>query len=218
MPAHAALRAGDRVAVPWGVDTREGEVSAVYHTGDVERVLVRLDPSESTDYESQTVVLPAEAVRPLSDKPDLPAPGTWLRGFRYEREVAEALNRVLADWQPKVQFNAEISGKEIDALVESSHGVMIVEVKTVDKLSERLFDGAIRQLRMVMDTFPGAKGLLVTTSALPASVTKRIRPVGLLSSNVGVVRWRGPQDDKQLDRVTHALLDDSPRDLHAAEA
>lgn len=218
MSTRTALRAGDRVTVPWGVDTRDGEISAVYHTGDVERVLVRLDPSESTGGEAQTVVFPAEAVKPLPDKPDLPEPGTWLRGYRYEREVAEALNRVLASEHPTVQLNAEISGKEVDVLVETSHGAMIVEVKSVDKLSQRLFEAAIRQLRTIMAAFPGAKGLLVTPSVLSASVTKRTRQDGLLSSDVGVARWRSLQDDKQLGRVTYALLSGNPGGMHDAEA
>src|SRR2546430_13238597 len=97
MPSSKVLKTGDRVAVPWGVDTREGEVVAVYQTGDVLQVVVRLSVPEGGGDASPTVVLPADSVTPLSEVRDLPAPGAWLIGFRYEREVAEALSRVLAD-------------------------------------------------------------------------------------------------------------------------
>ena len=129
MPPRTTPRAGDRVAIPWGVDTREGEVSAIYHTGDIERVLVRLDAPEGTYEEGQTVVLPAEAVRLLSDKSALHAPGTWLRGFRFERAVAEALSQVLAKWQPSVQLNIETSDWDIDALVETSTELLSLKLK-----------------------------------------------------------------------------------------
>ena len=80
----------------------------------------------------------------------------------------------------------------------------------MDKLSEQVIELTVRLLRLKLNTFPGAKGLLVTRSALPASSAKRVSPDGLLSSDVGVVRWRGPEDNKQLDRVAHALLSDDP--------
>lgn len=206
MPPRTALRAGDRVAVPWGVDTRAGEISAVYDTGDVERVLVMLDVSESGQEEPQTIVLAADDVRLLSEEPDLPAPGTWLRGFRYERDVAEALRRVLRNLQPTVKANLENSGNEIDALVESPRGTIVVEVKAAERLPDRVFKNTIQRLLMKMRTFPNAKGLLVTPSPPP-------RPDGMDSPDIRIVRWRGPRDDKQLERVARDLLDNHPSDL-----
>jgi hypothetical protein len=104
-------------------------------------------------------------------------------------------------------LNAEISGKETDILVESPHGAIVVEIKTVSKLSERVFDLGIRQLRSVMGELRGAKGLFVTPGALPESIVERVGPGGLLSPNIGVARWRSTADDKQLHRVVHALID-----------
>jgi hypothetical protein len=219
MPPRIALKAGDRVAVPWGLDTRRGEVRAVYRTGDVERLLVQLDADENGPDEPQTVVLAADAVKPLAEEPDLPAPGTWLVGLRYERDIAEALSRALGDWHPTIRTNVEDSGREIDLLVESSHGALVVEVRAVrDQLPEQMFDAAVRQLRRILKVLPDAKGLLATRAALPASVTKAIEPDGLLFSNLAAVQWRGPKDDKQLRRVVRALLDDSTDDARAAEA
>jgi hypothetical protein len=219
MPPPTALKAGDRVAVPWGLDTRRGEVRAVYHTGDVARVLVELDADEDGLDEPQTVVLAADAVKPLSEEPDLPPPGTWLIGLRYERDIAEALSRALRDWHPAISTNVEDSGREIDLLVESSHGVLVVEVKAVhDQLPERIFDAAVRQLRRILNVLPDAKGLLATSAALPTSVTKVIGSDGLVSSNLAAVQWRGPKDDEQLRRVARALLNDRTDDARAAEA
>lgn len=218
MPPRTALRAGDRVAVPWGVDTRQGEVRAVYHTGDVERVLVELDESASDLEESQTIVLPAEVVKPLAEEPDLPPAGAWLLGFRYEREVAEALSRVLADSEPRLSLNAEHSGKEIDLLVETSRGIIVVEIKAGRGLAGRILDDAIAQLSRTSRIFPSAKGLLVTPSALPPSIATRVRPNGLLTPNIGAVQWRSSKDDKRLQRVAQALLNDSADNLRAAEA
>src|SRR5215469_2481212 len=158
MPPHTALRAGDRVAVPWGVGTRQGEVRAVYHTGDVERVLVELDESVSDLDESQTIVLPAEVVTPLAAEPDLPPAGAWLLGFRYEREVADALSRVFADSEPRLSLNVEHSGKEIDLLVETARGIIVVEIKVGRDLAGRMLDDAITQLGRKSRTFPNAKG------------------------------------------------------------
>jgi hypothetical protein len=219
MPPPTALKAGDRVAVLWGLDTRRGEVRAVYHTGDVERVLVELDADENGLDEPQTVVLAADAVKPLAEEPDLPPPGSWLVGLRYERDIGQALSRVLRDWQPTIRTNVEDSGREIDLLVESSHGVLVVEVKVVhDLLPDRIFDRAIQQLRRTLDILPNAKGLIATSAALPTSVTRRIGLDGMLSSDLAAVQWRGSRDDKQLRRVVRALLNDKPDDIRASEA
>lgn len=217
MPSSETLKMGDHVVVPWGVDTREGEVVAIYETGAVERVVVRLSVPEGGEDEPLTVVLPVDSVTPLSEASDLPAPGSWLRGFRYERNVAEALTRVLTDMQPAIHLNAERSGAEIDILLETQRGVIITEVKTVDNLSERSFDGVVRQLRTFMATYPDAKGLVVTPSALPPSLGKRARGSGLLSRDLGVARWRSPDDDKNLNTVIHALLNDDSDGLKAAD-
>jgi hypothetical protein len=218
MPSSETLKTGDRVAVPWGVDTREGEVVAAYRTGAVERVVVRLTVPEGSGEEPPTVEVPADSVVPLSENPDLPPPGSWLPGFRYERDVAEALVRVLADSEPTVRLNAQRSGKEIDILVESQRGVIVAEVKTVDHLSEGLFDAVVWQLREAMKTYPDAKGLLVTHGTLPPSVEGRVRTGGLLSRDVGVVRWRGPRDNKRFDHVVHALLNNDSGRLKVNEA
>lgn len=215
MPSGDTLKVGDRVAVPWGVDIREGEVVAVYETGAVQRVVVRLTVPEGGGDESPTVVLPADSVTPLSEGRELPAPGSWLHGFRYEREVAGALTRVLADLQPVVRLNAEHLGREVDILVESEQGIIVTEVKTLDHLSERQFNAAMRQLREFMVTYPDAKGLLVTSGSLPNSVRKRVNTRGLLSRNLGTVRWRQPGDDKNLRTVVYALLNDDSDGLRA---
>lgn len=179
-----------------------------FRTGDVLQVVVRLTVPDGGGDEHPTVVLPADSVMPLSDDRDLPAPGTWLPGFRYERGVAGALVRVLADSEAAVYLNLERSGKEIDILVESHQGVIVGEVKSGDPLTEHSFAAGVRHLYAVMKTCPGAKGLLLTRGALPPSVGDRLRTGGLLSPDVGVVRWRGPQDDKRLDLVIHSLLGD----------
>src|SRR5690348_13539004 len=154
MPSSEALKAGDRVAVPWGVDVREGEVIAVYRTGDVLQAVVRLTVPGGDD-EPPTVVLPADSVTPLSAEHDLPAPGTWLPGFRYEREVANALARVLADPESAVYLNLERSGQEIDFLVESQQAVIVGEVKTGDPLPEGSFAAGVAHLLKVMKTYSG---------------------------------------------------------------
>jgi hypothetical protein len=225
MSPRTALRAGDRVAVPWGLDARRGEVRAVYHTGDVERVLVQLDPGEGGLDEPQTVVLSAEAVTPLSEQPDLPAPGTWLVGLRYEREIAEALARVLDDPQATINMNVQDFDREIDLLIETSGTVIVVETKTSRDLSSRIFDQAIQQLGQVtwqvdetLNALPHAKGLLVTPSTLPASATKRIGRDGLLSPALAAVQWRDHRNDKQLRHAIRALLNDSTGDTRVAEA
>jgi Holliday junction resolvase-like predicted endonuclease len=206
MPPRTALRAGDRVAVPWGVDTRQGEVRAIYHTGDVEQVLVKLDASLSDLDEPQTIVLPVEAVTPLSENPDLPPAGSWLPGFRYERELAAALDRILAGWQPTLKMNTVYNDSEIDVLAESSRGVLVVEVKAPRSLSNSVFHDAIAQLRGTLQTLPQAKGLFVTPLPLPASTAEEVKPNGLLAPTIGAVQWRGPRDDKRLGRVIQALF------------
>src|SRR5262249_26239241 len=138
-------------------------------------------------------------------------------GFRYERKVAEALGRVLADSEPTIYLNLERSGKEIDILVESQRGTIVGEVKLPNPLPEHSFDAGVHHLNAVIRKFPGAKGLFLTPSALPRSVEDRLRAGGLLSPGIGVVRWRGPQDDKRLDLVIHALLENDSGQLKATE-
>jgi hypothetical protein len=210
MPSSSSLKFGDHVAVPWGVDTRQGEIVAIYRTGDAERVVVRLTVPDGDGDESPTVELPATSVIPLSEAGDLPTPGSWLVAFRYEQEVAEAFGRVLADLQPTVRLNVERSGREIDILAESDWGTLIVEVKSTDNLSALVIDSALRQLRAAMDLYPNAKGLLITSGSLPVAIGERARTKDLMSSGIGIVRWRGPGDDKNLASIVHALLEDGP--------
>lgn len=219
MPSSKALKAGDRVAVPWGLDSREGEVVAIYRTGAVDRVVVKLAMLEDSGDESPTVVLPADAIQLLNDDAAVPAAGTWLPGFRYEREVAAALARVTSDLEARIQLNAQQPGAEVevDILLESQQGTLVVEVKATDHLSERSFEATISQLRAAMKSYGSSKGMLVAASALPSSIRKKIGSGGLLYPNLGVVRWRGAEDDRRLYLVVSALLSDHSTDQRVAD-
>jgi len=81
---------------------------------------------------------------------------------------------------------------------------LIVEVKRMDQIPEH----AVRQLQNFVSkaTDRRAKGLLVVDGTLSESLRRKLADKGLLSPDLGVVRWRGPKDDKRLSTVIQALF------------
>jgi hypothetical protein len=206
MTTPTSPQVGDRVAVPWGLDTVEGVVVATYRTGEVDRVVVEISAQETgADVEPITVVLPVDEV---ADVGQVRRGGEWLHGFRYEREVAEAVGRVLQSWQPRVKLTQASTDKGADLIADTPFGTLIVEIKHTDRISEQ----AVRQLQSWLSNAMTqlAKGLLVGDGTFSESLRKQINPDGLLSPDLGIVRWRGTKDDQRLREVIHALFSLQP--------
>ncbi len=193
---------GDRVAVPWGLDTVEGVVVATYRTGAVDRLVIEVKaPGTAAEGEATTIVLPANEVAGIGD---LRHGGDWLHGYRYEREVAAAITRVINEWQPSSNVTQEGADLRADITADTPFGTLIVEVKRMDQIPEH----AVRQLQNFVSkaTDRRAKGLLVVDGTLSESLRRKLADKGLLSPDLGVVRWRGPKDDKRLSTVIQALF------------
>jgi len=206
MTTPTSPQVGDRVAVPWGLDTVEGVVVATYRTGEVDRVVVEISAQEAgADAEPITVVLPVDEV---ADVGQVRRGGAWLDGFRYEREVAEAVARVLQAWQPRVNVTQASTDEGADFIVDTPFGTLIVEIKHTDRISEQ----AVRQLQSWLSNAMTqlAKGLLVGDGTLSESLRRQIKPNGLLSADLGIVRWRGTKDDQRLREVIYALFSLQP--------
>ncbi len=194
--------------VPWGLDTLEGKIVATYRAGDVDQVVVELSiPGADDGAELTTVVLPADAVIAESrSAASLPSPGAWLPELRYEREIAHALDRILEGWEATIRLGTLYGDAGADLVVESARGTLVVEVKVGKAMPERAAELGLRRLERVLHRDPEMKGLLVTAGVLPASLRSRVQPDGLVSRNIGVVRWRGPEDDERLRSVIETLL------------
>jgi hypothetical protein len=206
MPSQS-LQVGDHVRVPWGLDTLDGVVEDVYETGAGPRVVVRmLDPD--TSEEAETVALPAEAVE-LAAKERRSPPGAWVPGARYERSVAEALQRLLPTLLGDRDFQAHAwpqpwidPDHRPDLLIHAGPWLLVVEAKT-GRAEKKVTAEPIQQLQTFLANLPrDASGLLVTD----AELTPHARTLLNEDPRLHVVRWRSARDDHRLAAAVASLL------------
>jgi hypothetical protein len=201
------LQVGHHVRVPWGLDTLDGVVEDLYETGAGWRVVVRLRAS-GTSEEAETVSLPAEAVE-LVDEAEGGPSGAWVPGARYERSVAEALQRVLRALLAEGDIQARTWPQPLirpdhrpDFLIQAGPQMLVIEAKTSRPEKDTAAE-AIHQLRAYLANVPwDASGLVVTD----AEVTPDTRALLYENPRVHVVRWRSARDDRRLAAAVAPLL------------
>jgi restriction endonuclease len=207
MPSHG-LHVGDHVRVPWGLDTLDGVVEDVYETGAGPRVLIRvLVPGGSE--EAETLTLPADAVE-LADEAERSSPGAWVPGARYERSVAEALQRILptllGEWDFQAQSWAQPwigPDRRPDFLIHAGPRLLVLEAKTGGS-EKNVTAEAVQQLQAYLAKLPSwqAAGLLVTD----AELTPQARALLHESPRIHAVRWRNARDDHRLAAALSSVL------------
>ncbi|MDT0276654.1 hypothetical protein [Blastococcus goldschmidtiae] len=181
--------------VDWGLDTVRGRVLETY-LGTRPRVLVEISAGQVGEEEA-TVTVPIGAVRPLPS-----AHSAWADYARYEKDVAEAVTRLVSNLR-QVGLNQESAGREVDILGETADGkIFAIEVKRSPKpLSPHQVRSAAEQVREFNRTL-GAVGFVVANQALPASSHERHE--GIL-----FVRWRGSEDDDVLAAALRESLEEA---------
>jgi hypothetical protein len=205
------LQVGDHVRVPWGLDTLEGVIEDVYETGAGRRVVVRaLAPDIG---EPETVSLPAETVELADEAEDSPL-GAWVTGARYERSVAEALQRLLPALLGEGDFQALVEpridpNRRPDFLIQAGPWWLVVEAKAGGS-EQNVTAEAVRQLQSYLVNLPRranlprrhVAGLLVTDAKLTPSAQKLMHA----SPQLHAVRWRSARDDSRLAAAVASLL------------
>jgi hypothetical protein len=201
------LQVGDHVRVPWGLDTLDGVVEDVYETGAGPRVVIRiLDPDVSG--QAETVALPAEAVEVVAEG-DRSSPGAWVTGARYERSLAEALQRLLPTLLGEGDLEAQRWAEpridpdhRPDFLIQAGPRMLVVEAKTGGP-EKNVPAEAIHQMRALIANLPRhVSGLLVTDTKL----TPQARAILHEDPRLHVVQWRSARDDSRLAAAITSLL------------
>lgn len=211
------LTVGQTVSVPWGLDVLEGTVLRVYGTGSGSRAVVRVHipgtGGDESEGEDATLTLPTDAVEPIDDSPDRPRPGSWVDALAYEQLVAAAVQRILA----KIAHPAEVSepssesDQGIDMVIHSGDSMIAIEAKYLSsksRLPEREVDRAIDIAGRTL--LP----LLLVTNANPApGALSAFRKRHETAKRLGLVRWRSPADDTDLESELRLLLSEPPNPL-----
>jgi hypothetical protein len=206
MPSQG-LQVGDYVRVPWGLDTLDGVVEDLYETGAGTRVVIRiLDPDISE--QTETVALPAEAVELVAEG-DRSSGGAWVTGARYERSLAEALQRLLPTLLGEGDLEAQYWAEpridpyhRPDFLIQAGPRILVVEAKTGSP-EKNVTAEAVHQLRAFIANLPRhVSGLLVTD----AKLTRQARAVLEDDPRLHVVQWRSARDDHRLATAVASLL------------
>jgi hypothetical protein len=203
MPSRAIL-VGDRVRVPFGLDTVDGVVEDVYEHGSSRRVVVRIAvPGASED--GETVTLPADDVE-LRDEAEAIPPGTWVTGAQYERKLGEALQRLLPSLPADAEIHTQVltgGDRGADYVIQSGNREVLIEAKTGTRQAHVTTD-MVNQLRRLLSYMRprDVAGLLVTDLNFTPSAQRLLRQ----SSRLRAVRWRSPRDDKQLAAALASLL------------
>ncbi|WP_253866028.1 DUF2188 domain-containing protein [Micromonospora sp. WMMA2032] len=131
---------------------------------------------------------------------DLDPPGTWIPHSKYEREVVQALSRVLRrmKWADVTELEHRPDAG-CDYLADTNRGRIVVEVKYSrgGEFAEKRADQAAHQLA----GFPAELKFLVSNAHFPAQSVRH-----LASTHVMPITWRSPKDDHLLEMAISTAL------------
>ncbi|GLZ48072.1 hypothetical protein Acsp06_42570 [Actinomycetospora sp. NBRC 106375] len=195
---------GDTVVVPWGLDEVKGRVVSTTVRRDGVDVDVAVTFPDSD--EPEIVTVPADRVTALEepDRDRSPMIGGWLHAYHFEKNLAEALGRVLAsiEWTPEISANVQLGRREADFVTQLPDGrTMFVEAKLASRFRRGMAERAVEQVRTLISEWGRAAaggpavGLVVFNELLP--VEQATRAVGA-GESIAVTFWRGPDDDPNL--------------------
>jgi hypothetical protein len=199
MPSRSIL-VGDRVRVPWGLDTVDGVVEDIYETGHGRRVVIRVTVPGASD-DGETLTLPADAVE-LRDEAEPAAPGTGLTGAQYERKLQEALQRLALSLDAEIHLQVLGAPGRVDFVVQAGDRKIFIEAKTGSRRNYVTAD-MVNQLRSLLEMqSEDVAGLLVTDLDLTPDAQRLVRE----SPRLQAVRWRSRNDDHRLAAALTSLL------------
>lgn len=203
-----AFKVGTRVRVPWGVDSVEGAVQAVYGTGPDARVAVLISVPD-LDSEPETLTLPARLLEPVGRDEDPDPLGNWLNGYRYWEEVNSRLHQMLSETGAQISAQLHLARGIADAVIQLPDNLTIlVECKTSNVPMPKLLAGSAEQLNAYAAGVDGpVAGLVVTPREIPASVAEQFterhnRDV----LPIEAVSWTDEADDPALRAALGRLM------------
>lgn len=187
---------GEQVEVSWGLESVRGNVLESYQ-GIRPRVVVEIDAGQVGD-ETATVTVPLGAVEPAEE-----ARSPWAVSARFERAVADALRRISQERIVNIDLNTKIDQNEVDIFGQTQDGQpLIVEVKTAPRpLSQSAVQEVITRLEQIVSSLNGIGLLVINHPLRRMDVVER-----LVSHNLGIVTWQGPDDDSELAAALNRLL------------
>jgi hypothetical protein len=203
----STLTVGQVVSVPWGLDVLEGTVLRVFDTGVGPRVVVQVHvpgTGDAGEGDETTLTLPIDAVEPINNLSDRPQPGSWVTARSYERRVADAISRTITRIADPAEISESIPDHGIDLLIESPGFSIAVEVKYVasrSRLPEREVDRALETASRTLLPL-----LLVTNANLAPGALRAFLARKDIPQRFGLVRWRSPEDDADLESELRLLL------------
>lgn len=187
---------GDQVDVAWGLTTVRGRVLEAY-MGSRPRVVVEIFAGQISD-DPSTVTVPVGAVEPTST-----ADSPWAAIARFERTVAEAINRTMPVKVSRIELNSQLDDQEIDILAFTDSGrQLIVEVKGGRQPIDRnVLHILVNRLTGLAKKTNGVCLIVLRNPPKDASFVDTLR-----SRIVEITRWSGPDDDDQLATTLKRLM------------
>jgi hypothetical protein len=199
------LQVGDRVFVRSGLDVLPGTVVDRYGSGSHARVVVSLESAVGADRDAATVAIPESEVYRAEEASELDPPGTWVNGQTFERQVYEAIVRLLRTKKVDPSLEQVVveharSDDVADLLLQTPESQAAIEVKFIrqPQIGRRLAES----IAALLDRLPEDTGRLIVSNAEFPDTIARL----LLDRHVLPVTWRSVDDDSELLRALSAAL------------
>lgn len=198
MPSEHVPAIGSRVGVPWGLDTVEGEVISTYPSPAGARAVVNVTVPGTVS--TETVAVKVSDLRPLPAATE--PPGAWYGEYLFAEAVREALVRAARRLpvQAEVRTEARVADQQIDGLIQSDAGMVVIEVKrrAPDASVADQLQSHVARLQQD-DPRRRVAGLFVVQDEPSVDAVRRFRQLGL-----AVAKWDSKRDDPTL---TEALAE-----------
>lgn len=208
MPSEVQLRPGDRVNVPWGVDTFEGRVVETYQSGGALRVRVEVQIPGRDDLE--TVVLRAEDVITESERDDVSLIDRESNPVRYERSLLNAVISAVSDFSEPDQYslisNWDGAGVEADAVIRGPHSTVVIDVKWRIRELHHYVDRLRRVLDKIEEELQLPVRCIVVSPYPPRAMMTGSSKFAYLAPSVVLVRWRDVKDNVALSEALSEVL------------
>ncbi|MBB6476431.1 restriction endonuclease [Sphaerisporangium rubeum] len=157
------------------------------------------------------MTLPAELLRQAAAAAATRQPGAWLSAYRYERELADAFERVLreiaGDGADLSQQHANLDDSHADMIAVVGDHIVFVEAKVSQWLVPK---DAIRQLVRHLKglSTPDRRhvGLLVSNADFSRSAIDEIAAAQHAGAVLRAVQWKSQEDDDALAEALREVL------------
>lgn len=212
------IKSGDRVEVPWGLDTYTGRVVEILRSGTIRRARVAVDVPGFD--EPQSVTLPLDSLSPLKrGRSEWSRPGGWVHMSDYEDRLRQSLLRSV-EQVPELRSRtsevvSEAAGDTLDFSISSNGYRIFVEVKW----QVRDLGSVANQIERYLSHFRMSNvsermsALLISPNSPSGSARSSEEYPFIVTSFLVFVTWRGSVDDERLvDALAQSIKQAKPPD------